>query len=73
MQYGDMSHRKEFHLTYMGADPANDSYTSMEDISSPSISRVVSQRDADLLHLHHKVSSIILFWILNSRNIAGQA
>ncbi|CAL9009495.1 unnamed protein product [Prunus brigantina] len=54
MQYGDMSHRKEFLLTYMGADPANDSYTSMEDISSPSISRVVSQRDADLLHLHHK-------------------
>ncbi|ONI15085.1 hypothetical protein PRUPE_3G025000 [Prunus persica] len=54
MQYGDMSHRKEFLLTYMGADPANDSYTSMEDISSPSISRVVNQRDADLLHLHHK-------------------
>ncbi|PQQ21142.1 vacuolar-processing enzyme [Prunus yedoensis var. nudiflora] len=54
MQYGDMSHRKEFLLTYMGTDPANDSYTSMEDISSPSISRVVSQRDADLLHLHHK-------------------
>ncbi|BBG98681.1 Vacuolar-processing enzyme gamma-isozyme [Prunus dulcis] len=56
-RYGDMSHRKEFLLTYMGADPANDSYTSMEDISSPSISRVVSQLPQSSCWLSYQTGS----------------
>ncbi|KAH0982185.1 hypothetical protein GBA52_009362 [Prunus armeniaca] len=52
MQYGDMSHRKEFLFTYMGADLVKDSYTSIGDISSPS--RAVNQRDTKLLYFQHK-------------------
>ncbi|PQQ17125.1 vacuolar-processing enzyme-like [Prunus yedoensis var. nudiflora] len=55
MQYGDMSHRKEFLFTYMGADLANDSYTSIGDISSPSVSRPVNQRDTNLLYFQPKL------------------
>ncbi|KAL6287605.1 hypothetical protein ACE6H2_011995 [Prunus campanulata] len=54
MQYGDLSHRKEFLFTYMGADLAKDSYTSIGDISSPSVSRAVNQRDTNLLYFQHK-------------------
>ncbi|KAM1049904.1 hypothetical protein ACFX2I_031627 [Malus domestica] len=55
MQYGDMSHKQEFLFAYMGADLSNRSHTSTSDISSPSISRAVDQRDTKLLYFQQKL------------------
>ncbi|KAF8393485.1 hypothetical protein HHK36_021729 [Tetracentron sinense] len=54
MQYGDIGLSKEHVFLYMGTNPANDNFTSMEN-SLPSFSRAVNQREADLLHFFHKV------------------
>ena len=65
MQYGDMSHKQELLFAYMGADLSTRSLTSTSDISSPSISSAVKQRDTKLLYLQQKVSALLLFWIPN--------
>ncbi|KAB2623073.1 vacuolar-processing enzyme-like [Pyrus ussuriensis x Pyrus communis] len=55
MQYGDMSHKQELLFAYMGVDLSNRSLTSTSDISSPSFSRAVNQRDTKLLYLQQKL------------------
>ncbi|KAB1213290.1 Vacuolar-processing enzyme [Morella rubra] len=55
MEYGTRSRRNDSLFSYMGTNPANDNYTSAEDPSPPSTLRVVSQRDADLLHFFNKL------------------
>ncbi|KAM1010816.1 hypothetical protein ACFX13_046992 [Malus domestica] len=54
MQYGDMSRRQQFLVTYMGGYLSKHS-TSTSDISSPLISRVVNQRDTKLHYFQHKL------------------
>ncbi|KAB1218233.1 Vacuolar-processing enzyme [Morella rubra] len=54
MEYGTRSRRNDSLFSYVGTNPANDNYTSAEDPSPPSTLRVVSQRDADLLHFWNK-------------------
>ncbi|CAB4274624.1 unnamed protein product [Prunus armeniaca] len=39
----------------MGADLVKDSYASIGDISSPSVSRAANQRDTNLLYFQHKL------------------
>ncbi|KAM5579803.1 vacuolar-processing enzyme-like [Rosa sericea] len=56
MQYGDMSHIKEFLYTYMGATPKTHSYAPFTASPSESISRTVSQRDVALLYFLQKVN-----------------
>ncbi|TQD84266.1 hypothetical protein C1H46_030197 [Malus baccata] len=54
MQYGDMSRRQQFLVTYMGGYLSKHS-TSTSDISSPLISRAVNQRDTKLHYFQHKL------------------
>ncbi|CAL5381774.1 unnamed protein product [Camellia sinensis] len=54
MQYGNLSLRKNSLYDYLGTNPANENYTFMRRDSSISISKPVSQHDADLLHFWHK-------------------
>lgn len=58
MQYGNMTLEKDVLFSYMGTNPANDNYkptATAHPMNSPMSSKVVSQRDASLLHLWHKV------------------
>lgn len=59
MQYGDMSRRQQFLVTYMGGYLSKRS-TSTSNISSPLISRAVNQRDTKLHYFQHKVSALNL-------------
>lgn len=61
MQIGNKRQSEDFLFTYMGTNPENDNYTNLEYTSSPSTSRprVVSQRNADLLHFWYKVIGYI--------------
>ncbi|KAK6267828.1 hypothetical protein QUC31_011988 [Theobroma cacao] len=57
MQYGNMTLEKDVLFSYMGTNPANDNYkptATAHPMNSPMSSKVVSQRDASLLHLWHK-------------------
>ncbi|XP_068334549.1 vacuolar-processing enzyme-like [Pyrus communis] len=54
MQYGDMSRRQQFLVTYMGGYLSKRS-TSTSNISSPLISRAVNQRDTKLHYFQHKL------------------
>ncbi|CAL5439284.1 unnamed protein product [Camellia sinensis] len=54
MQYGNLRLRKKSLYDYLGTNPANENYTYMRHDSSTSISKPVSQNDADLLHFWHK-------------------
>nr|AWD84471.1 asparaginyl endopeptidase 1 [Petunia x hybrida] len=53
MQYGDLNLSKNPLFVYMGTNPANDNYTFGAD-NSLRVSKVVNQRDADLLHFWYK-------------------
>lgn len=55
MQYGDVKLSVETLFMYMGTNPANDNFTFVDDNSLQPPSKVVNQRDADLLHFWHKV------------------
>ncbi|OMO66605.1 Peptidase C13, legumain [Corchorus capsularis] len=61
MQYGSVKIGKDFLFTYMGTNPENDDYYATtsnsnynQSINLPITSKVVSQRDASLLHFSHK-------------------
>ena len=56
MKYGNASRGNDLVSSYIGTNPANDNYTFLHDSSSPPTpARLVSQRDADLLHFWQKV------------------
>jgi hypothetical protein len=62
MKYGNASRGNDLVSSYIGTNPANDNYTFLHDSSSPPTpARLVSQRDADLLHFWQKVFSFYLF------------
>ncbi|KAA8541518.1 hypothetical protein F0562_022670 [Nyssa sinensis] len=50
MQYGNLRLSRDSLYTYLGTNPANDNYNFIRHDSSPSLSKAVSQYDADLLH-----------------------
>ena len=54
MQYGDIELSKQDLFVYMGTNPENDNYTFVEDNLLRPTSRVVNQRDADLIHFWAK-------------------
>ncbi|KAI5586291.1 hypothetical protein POPTR_006G232900v4 [Populus trichocarpa] len=54
MQYGDVGLSKDDLFQYMGTNPANDNYTFVEENSLRPHSKVVNQRDADLVHFWTK-------------------
>ncbi|GER32544.1 vacuolar-processing enzyme, partial [Striga asiatica] len=55
MQYGDLKLSLENLFMYIGTNPANDNYTFVDDNSLQlSFSKVVNQRDADLVHFWDK-------------------
>ncbi|KAF5452857.1 hypothetical protein F2P56_027815 [Juglans regia] len=54
MQYGSAGRSNDPLFSYIGTNPANDNYTFAEYASSPSTLRLVSQRDADLLHFWYR-------------------
>jgi len=58
MQYGDVGLSKDDLFQYMGTNPANDNYTFVEENSLRPHSKVVNQRDADLVHFWTKVCLI---------------
>nr|5H0I_A Chain A, Asparaginyl endopeptidase [Oldenlandia affinis]5H0I_B Chain B, Asparaginyl endopeptidase [Oldenlandia affinis] len=53
-QYGNLKLGEEGLFVYMGSNPANDNYTSLDGNALTPSSIVVNQRDADLLHLWEK-------------------
>lgn len=74
MQFGNMNQRKNVLFSYVGTNPANANYSYTDinaESSPPTFSTLVDQRDADLLHLRHKVykppSSSFLFYFLFSK------
>ncbi|XP_015873401.3 vacuolar-processing enzyme-like [Ziziphus jujuba] len=57
MQFGNMNQRNDILFSYVGTNPENANYTSTDinaESSPPTFSKLVDQRDADLLHLRHK-------------------
>ncbi|KAH7515250.1 hypothetical protein FEM48_Zijuj10G0006900 [Ziziphus jujuba var. spinosa] len=54
MQCGNTTLRRDFFSAFMSSNLIHKS-TSPEEISLPSVSRVVDPRDADLLHFRNKV------------------
>ncbi|KAL8522174.1 hypothetical protein ACS0TY_012354 [Phlomoides rotata] len=54
MQYGDVNLSVETLFMYMGTNPANDNFTYVDDNSLRPSTKVVNQRDAELLHFWHK-------------------
>ncbi|CAA7402879.1 unnamed protein product [Spirodela intermedia] len=54
MQYGDMAINAENLFSYIGSNPANDNLTYVVSNSLPSSSKMVNQRDADLLFFWNK-------------------
>lgn len=69
MKYGNASRGNDLVSSYIGTNPANDNYTFLHDSSSPPTPRLVSQRDADLLHFWQKVFSFsFIIYVTVSRN-----
>ncbi|XP_059458038.1 vacuolar-processing enzyme-like [Corylus avellana] len=54
MKYGNASRGNDLVSSYIGTNPANDNFTFLHDSSSPPTPRLVSQREADLLHFWQK-------------------
>jgi legumain len=65
MQYGNTRRGKDLVFNYMGTNPANDNFTFVQYPSSPSTPRLVTQRDADLLHFWHKVFILFFIFFIN--------
>lgn len=57
MQYGELDIDEEDVAEYIGSDPANDKASRLVGAAQGS----VLQRDADLLHLWHKVGGVWIF------------
>ena len=55
MQYGDLHLSNDNLFLYMGTNPANENFTFVDDNFLLPTSKVVNQRDADLVHFWDKV------------------